>query len=126
MDDGGEDRKAGGYRMLRLEELVLPAVPVASGGTWTVEEPEDAKARIPGMRVVYTLEGEARVGRWDTYRIGAKARENGARKTATEATFWIEKTSGTLVRIHKKLTDVPSPVPQGAFDSGEWDLTRES
>lgn len=125
VDDGGSDPKAGGYRHCRMDVLVFPKKPVTLGDSWSVDLPGDEKAHIPGLHASYTLKGEEHVGKWDTWRIALKSNETGDGKAWAEGTVWIEKSTGILVHLHDKMTDVPSPLPQGAFDSGEWDTLRQ-
>lgn len=123
---GDTPAEGGALRLAHLNTLLYPSKPLAVGDTWTMEVKKDEKADMPGYKVDFKLEGEEKVGKWDTYKITAKGGETeGAQPTKIKSTYWIEKTNGSLVHSLSELTDAVfrSDVPPV---SGKMDIIRKS
>ena len=102
----GDGSAAGGMRLARASAFIYPSKPVAVGDTWTVEMPKDEKADLPGVKIEYKLVGEEKVGDWNTWKITSKGGEiEGDQPTKVEATTWIRKENGALVRSVAQMSD---------------------
>lgn len=122
----GQDEAAGpSLRIAHVSMFVLPGKPIAIGDTWTTEGKKDEKLDVPGYKLEFKLEGEEKIASWDTYKITSKGGETeGEAPTKIDATFWIEKSTGALVKSTAKLTDALFS-PQVPPLSGKLDVVRQ-
>ncbi len=126
----GADGGGSAMRLARATMLVYPSKPIAVGDAWTAEGKKDEKADLPGYKLDFKLVGEEKVGTWDTWKITAKGGEvEGATPTKVEATYWIDKKDGSMVRSLAQLTDAVFQGPGGGIEipplSGKMDVTRQ-
>jgi hypothetical protein len=122
---GETPAEGGALRLAHLNTLLYPSKPVAIGETWTMEAKKDEKADLPGYRVDFKLEGEEKVGKWDTYKITATGGETeGAAPTKIKSTYWVDKTNGQMVHSLSELTDAVFR-PEVPPLSGKMDIMRK-
>ena len=104
--EGQDDAAGASMRISHVTALIFPGKPVAINDTWTAQAKKDEKLDIPGYKIEYKLIGEEKVDAWDTYKITSKGGETeGDAPTKVEATFWVEKSTGNVVKSTAKLTD---------------------
>ena len=116
-------------RLAHMSMFAYPGKAVVVNDTWTAQGEKDEKADLPGYKIEYKLVGEEKVGTWDTWKVTAKGAETeGATPTKVDATYWIDKKDGSMVRSLAQLTDAVFPGPSGGMEipplSGKMDVTR--
>ncbi len=123
--EGQEESAGGQMRLAHISSLVFPGKPVAVNDTWTVEAKKDEKLDVPGYKIEYKLVGEEKLDNWETYKITSKGGETeGDAPTKVEATYWVEKSTGNVVKSSAKLTDALFS-PQAPPLSGTLVTTRQ-
>ncbi|RYG22635.1 hypothetical protein EON82_16495 [bacterium] len=117
--------EGGALRLARVNTFLYPSKPLAVGDTWTMELKKDEKADLPGVKVDFKLEGEEKVGKWDTYKISGNGGESeGSQPTKIKATYWIDKASGGMIHSLSELTDAVFR-PEVPPLSGKMDILRK-
>ena len=119
-----------GMRLAHVTMFAYPTKPVAVGDTWNVDVKMNEKLDLPGYKIEYKLVGEEKVANWDVWKVTAKGGETeGEAPSKVDATFWVDKKDGSVVRSLSKLTDIVFPGPEGQPIpplSGTMDVTRKS
>lgn len=120
----GENIEGTSYRAANLSMLKRPDNPVNIGDTWTEDIKPDSKLGSVGMHGTYKLEAAEKVGDVEALKISAVNREvEGTEAGSIEATYWISKTDGSLVKYTAKWSNVTfagAPAPL----SGTMTMTR--
>lgn len=125
LKSGGNDATPSAIRLNHLNTLYLSDKAIENDGTWTLEGKRDEKADAPAYKVTYKLVGDEKIDKWDTYKITAEGLETeGAAPTKVKSTYWIEKTTGNIIKSHADLTDAVFDPQFGAM-SGSMDITRK-
>ncbi len=106
----GDDINAVSYRSANLTMLRRPENPVNVLDKWSTEIKGDPKLGSIGMKGSYTVEAEEKVGEFDTLRVTAVNKEQEGTDAGTvEATFWINKADGSVIKTTAKWTNVTFP-----------------
>ena len=117
-------------RLAHITMFAYPTRPIAVGDTWNADVKKDDKLDLPGYKIEYKLVGEEKVADWDVWKVTAKGAETeGDAPSKVDATFWVNKKDGSMVRSLSKLTDIVFPGPEGQPIpplSGTMDITRTS
>lgn len=114
-----------GLRLAHISMLVFPGKAIAINDTWTATGEKDEKLDVPGYKIEYKLVGEEKIGDWDTYKITSKGGETeGAAPTKVDGTFWVEKSTGVVVKGVSQLTDAVFD-PQYPALSGKMEINRQ-
>ena len=115
-------------RLAHITMFAYPTKPVAVNDTWTTEGKKDEKLDLPGYKIEYKLVGEEKVGGWDVWKVTAKGGEiEGETPSKVDATYWVNKADGSIVRSLSQLKDIvyPGPNDQPIPLSGKMDITRQ-
>ena len=98
------------YRFENLDMLVDPGHTVNVGDTWTYQVKPDPKLGTVPARAVYKVIAEEKVNGIDTIKIHSTVKETaGDEPASVDATVWIDKTDGTIVKEESKLSNAPFP-----------------
>ena len=112
-------------RLAHLNALYLPQKSVAMNESWVLEGKKDEKIDAPAFKITYKLVGDEKVGKYDTYRITADGGETeGDTPTKIKADYWIEKSTGNLIKQKSELTNA---VYSASFPpvNGTMDVIRQ-
>ena len=97
-------------RLAHITMFAYPTKPVDVNDTWTVEGAKDEKLDLPGYKIEYKLVGAEKVGAWDVWKVTAKGSEiEGDLPSTVQATFWVSKTDGSMVRSLSQLSNIVFP-----------------
>jgi len=106
----GDSAGPGGYRMQTLESLVEPGKPVNVGDTWTIDIKADSKTGVEAAKASYKVVAEEKVGDIETIKIQSTVKESaGSDPASIEATTWVSKADGSLVKEEAKWINAPIP-----------------
>jgi hypothetical protein len=98
------------YRIATIQTLKLPDFALAKDKTWTWDCPSDAKTGVVHAKGEYKVLGDEKIHDIDTWKISTKVTElEGDTPASSEATVWISKTDGTMVKLDAKGTNMPFP-----------------
>ncbi len=125
VDVDSEKAAEDAFRSSRLTQFVFPTKPVETGVSWQLELPVDKNASDTGVRLFYTVAGEERVGDKDAWKVVSRGGETGKGKTAVEAMFWIDKATGSRLRVHSYITGAAFPGTDGRSIDLEEDIVRQ-
>lgn len=104
---GGKGPKGPGMRAAHITQLLLPSRPVFVGEAWNAEDKHDEKLGTPGYKINYKLVGDEKVGVVDAWKITADGWETeGESPTKIKATYWIDKSTGRMIRTSADATDI--------------------
>ncbi len=120
--------EAGGdvYRTATLTTFVVTDKAVKVGDTWEIDYKKDAKTGVNLSKGTYKVEAEEKVGNYECYKIKytTKELEGGDAAPVCEATTWVNKKDGTLVKSEGTWKNMPfpgAPMPINA----KFTMTRE-
>jgi hypothetical protein len=120
----GDQVDASTYRVDNLSMLKRPDTSVAVGDTWTEDLKGDPKTGAIGIHGLYKLDSLDKVGDDDALKVTASTRETeGAEAGTVDATYWISKADGSLLKYIAKWSNVTfagAPTPL----SGTLTMTR--
>jgi hypothetical protein len=98
------------YRMSNLGAVRLSQSPVVMGGSWTSKVAADTKTGVREATATYTLEGEEKIGEWDSYRVKLEYKEAGENDPASaEGTVWISKSDSNVTKYQAEWKNAPVP-----------------
>lgn len=123
----GENQASAGsaLRIVHLGSLIYPSKPVAVNDTWDATGVKDEKLDVPGYKITFKLVGDEKVGTTDTWKItGTGGETEGESKATVEATYWVDKTNGNVVRAYLKLANALLS-PEAPPLTGTMDLLRQ-
>ncbi len=105
--------KAQVFRMDALQRVHLPEKGIKVGDTWTVESKADEKNDKTAAKVEYKLEAAEDVAGHKTFKISSKGKESSPGETTSDITFWIDTTSGIVIKADGSLkhAEVGAPAP---------------
>ncbi len=105
--DVEEQAKTSFVSLDTLKSLRLPGKPVKVGDTWTVEiAPTDANAKV-GAHLEYKLDGEEKLGTFDTLRIKLTGKLVSGGDATSEMTIWVSKTDFSMVKTEGTASKLP-------------------
>lgn len=105
----GANDPAASMRMTNLGSLIDPGKPVAVGEKWTSAIKEDKDKNIVAATANYELLGEEKIGTIDTLKIKLSIAETtGSDPASNDATVWIDKTDGSVVKMSAAWKNAPS------------------
>lgn len=111
----GETVGANEYRIATVNTVKLPDTPLEKDKTWTWDCPADPKTGVVHVKGEYKVLGDEKLHDIDTWKISTKVTELGGDTPAsTEATVWLDKSNGRLVKVDGKGTNLPfsgAPAP---------------
>jgi hypothetical protein len=114
------------YRTAVLQSFVISDKPVKVGDTWTTESKKDDKTGALAVKGTYKVDGEEKVGQFETLRIKFvnKEVEGGEAAPSHDATAWVDKKDGSIVKSEGVWKNFPFP---GAITpvSAKYVLIRE-
>jgi hypothetical protein len=120
----GEMNDENAYRIANLSLVRTPGKSVGVGDTWSHKVAADAKTGGVPIEANYRIEGEEKIGQWDTLKIKMSVRETeGSEPASNEALVWMSKTDGSMVKLESKWTNAPIPGAPGPVN-GQITLTR--
>ena len=102
------------YRIATLSTVKLPDFALEKDKTWTWDCPADAKTGVVKAKGEYKVLGDEKVHDIDTWKISSKVTEvDGDTPGSMEATVWLSKADGTMVKSEGKGANVPFPGAPG-------------
>ena len=94
-------------RVRRLQEFNYPEKPVELEGSWFKDFAEDKAAKMPPARAKYTLTAIEDVNKVSCYKIDYAFSElEGEKPMGALGTFWLERSTGNLVKLTTVMNDV--------------------
>jgi hypothetical protein len=114
------------YRTAHLTSFIVGDKAVKSGDSWAVEIKKDEKTGAVAAKGTFKIEGEEKIGERDTFKIkhSIKETDGGEAAASVEATSWISKKDGTIVKSEGQWKNVP--IPGAPFPvSAKYVMTRE-
>lgn len=106
-----EDTSPQVYRTAILTTFVVTDKPVKVGDTWNVELKKDDKTGAVPVKGSYKVEAEEKVGEVECFKVKYTTKENegGDAAATVEATSWINKKDGSLVKSEGNWKNVQFP-----------------
>ncbi len=94
-------------RVRRLQEFNYPEKPVELEGSWFKDFAEDKAAKLPAARAKYTLTAIEDMNKVSCYKIDYAFSElDGEKPMGALGTFWLERSTGNLVKLTTVMNDV--------------------
>lgn len=114
------------YRTANLTAFITSDKPVKVGDTWTTEIKKNDKTGAVAAKGTYKVEGEEKVGDHECFKVKYTTKEvEGGESAATcDATSWISKKDGSIVKSEGMWKNVPFPGAPGPINA-KFSLTRE-
>lgn len=114
------------YRTANLTAFIVTDKAVKVGDEWTHDIKKDEKTGTMPAKGTYKIEGEEKVGEFDTFKVkfATKETEGGESAASCEGTSWVNKKDGTLVKSEGVWKNVPFPGAPGPINA-KYTLTRE-
>lgn len=114
------------YRTAHLTAFITTDKPVKVGDTWTTEIKKDEKTGAVDAKGSYKVEAEEKVGSHECFKVKytTKEVEGGEAAATCDATSWISKKDGSIVKSEGLWKNVPFPGAPGPINA-KFSLTRE-
>jgi hypothetical protein len=111
-------------RSQNLTMLKRPENMVKRGDTWTLTIKSDPASKSPSVQGTFTFDGEETIGSYQTLKVRSQVSEGDVPNPGSViATFWVNKTDGSLVKEECKYTSMTFPGATAPL-SGTLAMTR--
>ena len=114
-DEIDATKKEGEFRMDALQTFHAPATAVKVGDTWSFDQKASSATSDVGTKVDYKVEGAEDLGGHKAFKIHATGKESGGGDATADMTFWVDRTSGAVVKCegtlkHAVIGGAPEPI----------------
>ncbi len=104
-----------------LRGFHTPKTAVKVGDTWTYTREANSKNGDTGVKVDYKVEGAEELAGHKVFKVHATGKETGSGDGTIDATFWVDRASGLMVKSSGSLKHVE--IAQGQLGDTTYTLT---